>query len=125
MAGELANTLVGNARQTCGPGLNISVPVVISSERVSMRMQEPHSPIMVVPYTRDGAGVHLGGGETQPTGDLPTGSRELQLLVGDHEHMPHDPVVKSDRITVEVIGSGGSVCEPLRGGPSSCEPAGE
>jgi hypothetical protein len=69
--------------------------------------------------------LHLGGGETQLTVDLPTGSHELQLLVGDHEHMPHDPMVKSERITVEVIGSGGSVCEPLRGGPSSCEPAGE
>jgi chemotaxis protein CheX len=60
MAGELANTVVGNARQTFGPGLNISVPMVISGERVSMLMQKLESPIVVVPYTLDGGRAHLG-----------------------------------------------------------------
>ena len=60
MAGELANTVVGNARQTFGADLNLSVPMVISGERVSMLMQKLESPIVVIPYTLDGARAHLG-----------------------------------------------------------------
>jgi chemotaxis protein CheX len=60
MAGELANTVVGNARKTFGPDLHLSVPMVISGERVSMLLQKLESPIVVVPYTLDGARAHLG-----------------------------------------------------------------
>jgi chemotaxis protein CheX len=60
MVGELANTVVGNARKTFGPGLNLSVPMVISGERVSMLMQKLESPIVVIPYTLAGARAHLG-----------------------------------------------------------------
>jgi hypothetical protein len=69
--------------------------------------------------------IHLGGGQTQVTVDLPDGEHELQLLMGDHEHVPHEPVVKSRRISVEVVGAGSQVCKPLLGEPSSCEAAGD
>lgn len=69
--------------------------------------------------------IHLGGGQTQVTVDLPNGDHELQLLMGDHAHVPHQPVVKSQRITIEVIGEGSEVCKPLVGAPSTCEVAGD
>jgi len=46
--------------------------------------------------------VHFGGGQTQVTRDLPTGTHTLQLLLGDWSHVPHDPPVMSDVITITV-----------------------
>jgi len=45
---------------------------------------------------------HFGGGQTEVTLDLPAGTHTLQLLLGDHNHIPHDPPVASDVITVTV-----------------------
>lgn len=46
--------------------------------------------------------VHFGGGQTQVTKDLPVGTHTLQLLLGDWSHVPHDPPVLSDVITIIV-----------------------
>lgn len=46
--------------------------------------------------------VHFGGGQTQVTTDLPTGPHSLQLLLGDWSHVPHDPPVMSDVVTITV-----------------------
>jgi len=46
--------------------------------------------------------IHFGGGQTETVLDLPAGSHSLQLLLGDHFHVPHDPVVASERITITV-----------------------
>lgn len=46
--------------------------------------------------------VHFGGGQTQTTMDLPAGTHELRLLLADANHIPHDPPVVSDPITVTV-----------------------
>ncbi len=46
--------------------------------------------------------VHFGGGQTQVTKDLPAGTHTLQLLLGDWTHVPHDPPVMSDVITITV-----------------------
>ncbi len=46
--------------------------------------------------------VHFGGGQTQTTMDLPAGTHELRLLVGDANHVPHDPPIVSDPITITV-----------------------
>ncbi|MEM6665421.1 MAG: DUF4399 domain-containing protein [Pseudomonadota bacterium] len=45
---------------------------------------------------------HFGGGQTEVTLDLPAGTHTLQLLLGDHNHIPHDPPVISDVITITV-----------------------
>ncbi len=45
---------------------------------------------------------HFGGGQTQVAIDLPPGTHTLQLLVGDHLHVPHDPPVASEKITITV-----------------------
>lgn len=46
--------------------------------------------------------VHFGGGQTQVTKDLPAGTHTLQLLLGDLNHIPHDPPVMSEAITITV-----------------------
>ena len=46
--------------------------------------------------------VHFGGGQTQVTKELPVGTHTLQLLLGDLSHVPHDPPVMSDVITITV-----------------------
>ena len=46
--------------------------------------------------------VHFGGGQTQVEIELPTGEHRLQLLLGDLNHVPHDPPVMSETITVVV-----------------------
>lgn len=46
--------------------------------------------------------VHFGGGQTQVTKELPAGTHTLQLLLGDWSHVPHDPPVMSEVITITV-----------------------
>lgn len=46
--------------------------------------------------------VHFGGGQTQVTKDLPSGTHTLQLLLGDWTHTPHNPPVLSEVITITV-----------------------
>ena len=46
--------------------------------------------------------VHFGGGQTQVTLDLAPGSHTLQLVVADMNHVPHDPPVTSEVITITV-----------------------
>ena len=46
--------------------------------------------------------VHFGGGQTQVTKELPSGTHRLQLLLGDLNHVPHDPPVMSQVITITV-----------------------
>ncbi|MEO0380350.1 MAG: DUF4399 domain-containing protein [Pseudomonadota bacterium] len=46
--------------------------------------------------------IHFGGGQTQTTIDLPSGTHTMQLVLGDLNHIPHSPVVASDVITITV-----------------------
>lgn len=45
---------------------------------------------------------HFGGGQTQVTLDLAPGEHTLQLVLGDLNHVPHNPPVVSDQITITV-----------------------
>ena len=46
--------------------------------------------------------IHFGGGQTEVSLDLPAGTHTLQLVLGDLNHVPHDPPVVSDVITITV-----------------------
>lgn len=46
--------------------------------------------------------LHYGGGQTQAILDLPAGEHSMQLVLGDHFHVPHDPPVVSDVISFTV-----------------------
>lgn len=45
---------------------------------------------------------HFGGGQTETTLSLAPGSHTLQLILGDKGHIPHDPPVISEKITITV-----------------------
>lgn len=59
-------------------------------------------PAMDEPIPSDDKHIHFGRGQTEYFIELPPGEHTLQLLLGDHDHIPHDPPVMSDRITVVV-----------------------
>ena len=46
--------------------------------------------------------IHFGAGQTETMLELPPGKHTLQLLMGDHNHMPHTPPVYSRKITITV-----------------------
>lgn len=45
---------------------------------------------------------HFGGGQTQTELKLAPGKHTLQLIVGDQNHIPHNPPLLSEIITIEV-----------------------
>lgn len=45
---------------------------------------------------------HFGGGQTETKLELKPGTHTLQLVLGDHNHIPHDPPVQSEVITITV-----------------------
>lgn len=55
-----------------------------------------------VPIPSDFNHIHLGNGQTEVQLTLTPGRHTLQLLLGDHRHIPHAPPVRSDKITVTV-----------------------
>lgn len=46
--------------------------------------------------------IHFGGGQTETTIELAEGRHTLQLILGDHRHIPHNPPVISETITIFV-----------------------
>jgi hypothetical protein len=54
------------------------------------------------PIPSDYNHIHLGNGQTEVVVTLPPGTHTLQLLMGDHVHIPHEPPVMSKKITVYV-----------------------
>lgn len=46
--------------------------------------------------------VHFGKGQTEAVVKLAPGRHRLQLLLGDHLHLPHEPPVLSAPITITV-----------------------
>lgn len=59
-------------------------------------------PDLSKPIPADDNHRHFGAGQTEVTLDLKPGTHTLQLLLGDHTHIPHDPPVVSQRITITV-----------------------
>jgi hypothetical protein len=45
---------------------------------------------------------HFGGGQTETTLSLAPGTHTLQLLLGNHLHIPHNPPVISRKISITV-----------------------
>ncbi len=46
--------------------------------------------------------MHFGGGQTQKTIELSEGRHTLQLILGNYLHVPHNPPVISEKITIFV-----------------------
>ena len=59
-------------------------------------------PTLNFPIINDENHLHFGGGQTEATLELSPGEHTLQLLLGDFAHIPHEPPVMSERITITV-----------------------
>lgn len=57
------------------------------------------------PLPKDKNNRHFGGGETEAVIELEPGEHTLQLIMGDHNHIPHDQAVISEQITIIVVGA--------------------
>lgn len=55
-----------------------------------------------LPIPADDKHVHFGKGQTETEVTLAPGTHTLQLVLGDHLHIPFDPVVASPKITITV-----------------------
>ncbi len=54
------------------------------------------------PLPADDHTKHFGKGQTETTLTLAPGKHTLQLVVGDGNHIPHDPALASEKITITV-----------------------
>jgi hypothetical protein len=63
-------------------------------------------PPMDEPIPSDENHLHFGAGQTEAKISLTPGAHKLQLLVGDANHIPHDPPVYSKPIEVTVTATG-------------------
>lgn len=59
-------------------------------------------PPLDLPIPADATHVHFGGGQTETTVMLAPGRHTLQLLLADELHVPHDPPLLSDVVTIQV-----------------------
>lgn len=55
---------------------------------------------MAAAIPADANHVHFGKGQTEATVELKPGKHTLQLVLGDKNHVPHNPPVMSDVISV-------------------------
>ena len=62
--------------------------------------QKLENPMASIPA--DDKHRHFGAGQTEVKLTLPAGTHTLQLVLGDHQHIPHNPLVASDVITITV-----------------------
>jgi hypothetical protein len=58
------------------------------------------------PIPNDKNHLHFGAGQTEAKISLPLGQHKLRLLFADEAHVPHDPPVYSNEITVIVNATG-------------------
>ena len=59
-------------------------------------------PDVTQPIPKDAQHVHFGMGQTEAEIELPTGTHTLQMLLGDYLHIPHEPPIVSEVITITV-----------------------
>ncbi len=59
-------------------------------------------PALNQPVPADERHLHFGKGQTETKLTLTPGQHTLQLLLGDHLHIPHNPPVFSEKITIIV-----------------------
>jgi hypothetical protein len=60
-------------------------------------------PDLGMPIPADDRHVHFGKAQTETTLTLEPGTHTLQMLMGDGLHIPHDPPLMSEQITITVV----------------------
>lgn len=103
---------------TPSDGATLSSPLeiefgVAEMEVVKAGNNQPHSghhhllintgvPELGLPIPADESHIHFGDGSTSTTISLPPGEHTLQMLLGDYIHIPHNPALVSESITITV-----------------------
>lgn len=64
---------------------------------IDQKLADPTQPIPA-----DDKHKHFGKAQTETSVTLPPGPHTLQLVLGDHNHVPHNPPVESEVITITV-----------------------
>lgn len=59
-------------------------------------------PPLDAPLPADEHHIHYGGGQTEVTLEIAPGEHTLQLILGDFRHIPHDPPLVSEKVTITV-----------------------
>jgi len=59
-------------------------------------------PALDMPIPADSLHVHFGKGQTSTELALSPGQHTLQIVLGNHLHIPHEPPVVSEKITITV-----------------------
>ena len=72
------------------------------SSPVTVRFGLSDLPKLDEPIPVDDNHKHFGGGQTETRIALPPGQHTLQLLMGNWTHVPHNPPVMSEKITITV-----------------------
>jgi hypothetical protein len=109
---ELYIITPANGEQISGPvtvrfglrGMGIA-PAGIDREKTGhhhLLIDVAEMPAMDKPLPSDGNHRHFGGGQTEVTLDLPKGTHTLQMVLGDKDHIPFDPPIVSEKITITV-----------------------
>jgi hypothetical protein len=99
-------------------GSSVSNPIriefgIAGMDVVKAGIDQPHSghhhllidtdlPDVGLPIPADEHHIHFGDGSTATEITLPPGEHTLQMLLGDHLHIPHNPPLVSQPITVTV-----------------------
>ncbi|MDX9740194.1 MAG: DUF4399 domain-containing protein [Gammaproteobacteria bacterium] len=55
------------------------------------------------PLPNDQRHRHFGAGQTEAAIELPPGEHTLRLIFADHNHVPHDPPLISEDVTITVV----------------------
>jgi hypothetical protein len=109
---ELYIITPANGEQISGPvtvrfglrGMGVA-PAGIEREKTGhhhLLIDVAEMPAMDKPLPSDENHRHFGGGQTEVTLDLPKGSHTLQMVLGDKDHIPFDPPIVSEKITITV-----------------------
>ena len=79
-------------------------PAGIQSENTGHHhlLVDTSPPPLDKPIPNDTNHRHFGKGQTETSLELAPGNHTLQLLLGDFTHIPHDPPVLSQQITITV-----------------------
>ena len=94
-------------RATIRFGLFAWPPPAATSPIPATILVDTKLPPLHLPIPNDFNHLHFGPGQTEAAVNLPPGRHTLQLLLGDENHVPHNPPVMSRPIRVYVSRRGG------------------
>jgi len=79
------------------------IPEAADAGHHHLLVNKPISKVaMDEPLPADENHRHFGGGQTETMLELPPGEHTLQLLLADWNHVPHEPPLMSDVVTITV-----------------------